>query len=56
MKHLIVQLMRNRTDGVDDLPLMVGISVSSALILILLALAIEYSYRVAFRRRDLTSA
>lgn len=46
--------MRNKTAGVDDIPLMVGISVGTVLILILLALAIEYSYRVAFRRRDLT--
>jgi hypothetical protein len=48
--------MRNKTDRADDIPLMVGISVGSVLILFLLALAIEYSYRVAFRRRDLAPA
>ncbi len=43
--------MRNSTNEINEVPLIVGISVGCALIFILLALAIDYSYRVAFRRR-----
>lgn len=46
--------MRNSTDEIDEVPLIIGISVGCLLIFVLLALAIDYSYRVAFRRRDLT--
>jgi hypothetical protein len=43
--------MRNSTDEIDEVPLIIGISVGCALCFILLVLAIDYSYRVAFRRR-----